>query len=44
MQDLERVLDFNTVSERRIEQFDFFNWFWNVKNLVLSNGFKHVKS
>ena len=29
---------------RRIEQFNFFNWLSNVKNLVLSNGFKHVRN
>ena len=36
MQDFKRVLDLN-LSKRRIEQFSFFNWLSNVRNLVLSN-------
>ena len=31
-------------SKRRIKQFDFFNWLSNVKNLVLSNGFEHLRN
>ena len=30
------------VSKRKIEQFSFFNWLSNVKNLVLSNASEHV--
>ena len=26
--------------KRRIEQFNFFDWFSNLKNLVISNGSK----
>ena len=26
-----------------IERIDFFSWFSNVKNLVLSNDFEHVR-
>ena len=29
-------------SKRRIEQLNFFDWLPNVKNLVFSNGSKHV--
>ena len=32
----------STVSKRRIERFNFFNWLPNVKNLVLSNGSKQA--
>ena len=31
------------VSKSRIEQFNFFNWLSNSKNLVLSYGFEHVR-
>ena len=31
-------------SKRRTEQFNFFNWFSNVKNLVLSNGSEYVQN
>ena len=45
IQDFERVLDFNCkYSKRRIEQLNFFGWFLNVKNLVLSNGCEHVQN
>ena len=27
-----------------IEHIDFFSWFSNVKNLVLSNGFEQVRN
>ena len=27
-----------------IEQFNFFDWISNVKNLVLSNGSKHMQN
>ena len=27
-----------------IKQFNFFNWLSNVKNLVLSNGSKHMRN
>ena len=30
------------VSRRRVKQFIFFNCLSNVKNLVLSNGSKHM--
>ena len=30
--------------EKRIEQLNFFDWLSNVKNLVLSNGCKHVRN
>ena len=45
MQDVKRVLDLNcNYRRRRIKQFTFFNWLSNVKNLVLSNGSKHVRN
>ena len=31
-------------SKRKIEQLNFFDWFSNVKNLVLSNGCEHVRN
>ena len=31
-------------SKQRIEQLNFFDWLSNVKNLVLSNGLKHVRN
>ena len=31
-------------SKRRIEESNFFDWFSNVKNLVLSNGCEHVQN
>ena len=30
--------------KRRIEQSKFFDWLFNVKNLVLSNGCEHVRN
>ena len=42
MQDFKRVLDF--ARKRRIEQLNFFDWLLNFKNLVLSNGFEHVRN
>ena len=49
MQDVKRVLDLNTLSlliatKRRIKQFNSFNWLLNVKNLMLLNGYKHVRN
>ena len=38
MQQHERVLDLKC----KKKQFQFFNWLSNVKNLVLSNGSKHM--
>ena len=43
MQDCKRVLDLNC-KKRRIEQFNFFNWLSNVKNLALSNGSEYVRN
>ena len=44
VQDFKRVLDLNCmVNNTRIEQFSFFNWLSNAKNLVFSNGSKHVR-
>ena len=43
MQDFNRVWDLNIVNKRRIEQFHFFNWLLNVKNLVFLNRSKHVR-
>ena len=38
MQDVKRFLNLNKIAtRRRIKQFNFFNWFSNVQNLVLSN-------
>ena len=31
-------------SKRRIEQLNYFDWLSNDKNLVLSNGFDHVRN
>ena len=31
-------------SKRKNEQITFFNWLSNVKNLVFSNGFEHVRN
>ena len=31
-------------SKRRIEQLNFLDWLSNVKNLVLWNGFEHVRN
>ena len=42
MQDSKRVLGFNC--KKRIEQLNFFDWLWNVKNLVLWNGFELVRN
>ena len=42
MQDSKRVLGFNC--KKRIEQLHFFDWLWNVKNLVLWNGSKLVQN
>ena len=42
-QDFKRVLELNC-SKRRTEQFNFFNWLLNVKNLVLSNSSEHVRN
>ena len=43
MQDFKRVLDLNC-NQKRTEQFNFFNWLLNVKNLVLSNGSERVRN
>ena len=43
MQDFKRILDLNC-KKRRIEQFNFFNWLSNVKNLLLSNGSEYVRN
>ena len=43
MQNFKRVFDL-LISRRRIEQFNFFNWFSNVKNLTLLNGTEHVRN
>ena len=42
MQDSKRVLGFNC--KKRIEQLNFFDWLWNVKNLVVWNGFELVRN
>ena len=42
MQDSKRVLGFNC--KKRIEQLNFFDWLWNVKNLVLWNGSELVRN
>ena len=42
MQNSKRVLGFNC--KRRIEQLNFFDWLWNVKNLVLWNGCELVQN
>ena len=42
MQDSKSVLGFNC--KKRIEQLNFFDWLWNVKNLVLSNGSELVRN
>ena len=42
MQDSKRVLGFNC--KKRIEQLNFFDWHWNVKNLVLWNGSELVRN
>ena len=42
MQDSKRVLGFNC--KTRIEQLNFFDWLWNVKNLVLWNGSELVRN
>ena len=42
MQDSKRVLGFNC--KWRIEQLNFFDWLWNVKNLVLWNGSELVRN
>ena len=31
-------------SKRRIEQLNYFDWLSNVKNLVPSDGFEHVRN
>ena len=43
MQHFKRVLDLNC-KKRRIEQFNFFNWLSNVKNLAFSNGFEYMRN
>ena len=30
--------------KKRTEQFNFFNWLSNIKNLVLLNGSKYVQN
>ena len=42
MQDSKRVLGFNC--KKRIEQLNFFDWLWNVKNLVVWNGSELVRN
>ena len=42
MQDSKRVLGFNC--KKRIKQLNFFDWLWNVKNLVLWNGSELVRN
>ena len=42
MQDFRRVLDL-IVSKRRMEQFNFFNWLSNVRNLVYINCSHHMR-
>ena len=42
MQDSKRFLGFNC--KKRIEQLNFFDWLWNVKNLVLWNGSELVRN
>ena len=42
MQDSRRVLGFNC--KKRIEQLNFFDWLWNVKNLVVWNGSELVRN
>ena len=42
MQDSKRVLGFNC--KKKIEQLNFFDWLWNVKNLVLWNGSELVRN
>ena len=42
MQDSKSVLGFNC--KKRIEQLNFFDWLWNVKNLVLWNGSELVRN
>ena len=44
MQDFKRVLNLNCKQKRRTEQFNFFNWLSNVKNLVLSNGSEYERN
>ena len=39
MQDFKRVLDLTWSKER-----DFFNWFSNIKNFVLSNGSENMRN
>ena len=43
MLDFKHVLDLNC-KQKEDEQLNFFNWLSNVKNLVLSNGFEHVRN
>ena len=43
IQDFERVLDL-IENKRRIEQFSFFNWLTNVRNLVYSNSSEHLRN
>ena len=31
-------------SKKRIEQLNYFDWLSNIKNLVYSNGFEHVRN
>ena len=42
MQDSKRVLGFNC--KKKIEQLNFFDWLWNVKNLVVWNGCELVRN
>ena len=43
MQDFKRVWTL-IARKRRIEQLNFSDWLSNVKNVVLSNGFEHVRN
>ena len=42
MQDSKRVLGFHC--KKRIEQLKFFDWVWNVKNLIFWNGSELVRN
>ena len=42
MQDSKRVMGFNC--KKSIEQLNFFDWLWNVKNLVLWKGSELVQN
>ena len=43
MQDFKRVLEKLQI-KKKIEQFSFFNWLLNVKNLVVSNVSEHKRN